>query len=210
MAIQLRAMDAEVGKKIHDRQPQDVFVTKSMSVSDAVGEILARTAGQQISRLTIIAHGIGVMMEANIPDGFNVSVPTPGPSNVSRAAPNVSRIYGGYGIAFGRDELTLATVAAFGRLNGRFTNGGIIVLFGCAAADTGPYLGERMSGDGPALMKAIARYAGAPVRASDSLQDVSINWYLGTADRGAWVGRTFLFMPDGRQVDESALPMSVY
>jgi len=134
----------------------------------------------------------------------------PGPANASRPAANVSRIYGGYGLEFGRDNVDLATVASFGRLRGRFTDGGMIVVFGCAAAERGPYLGEQLSGDGPALMRALARFAGAPVRASDSLQDVPMNWYLGTADRGAWRGRTFVFLPDGRQVDESLLAISVY
>lgn len=209
-AIQTRAMDFRVAPKLADPQPQDVLVTKSMSVADAVTAILAKSGGQPLSRLTLISHGWGVLMEANISEEFKVSVPTPGPSNVSRAAPNVSRIYGGYGLEFGRDNLDMGTVSAMGGLRGRFTDGGIIVVFGCAAADTGPNISDHMSGGGPALMKAISRFAGVPVRASDSLQEVPVNWYLGTADRGNFVGRTFLFKPDGQQVDESTLPMSVY
>lgn len=209
-AIQVRAMDFRVAPKLAGRQPQDVIVGETMSVADAVGEILTKSAGQPLSRLTLITHGYGVLMEANESPTRKASIATPGPANVSRAAPNVSRIYGGYGLEFGSDDLNLASAGAFGRLRGRFTDGGILVVFGCAAGDTGPYFGSHMTGDGPALMKAIARNAGVPVRASDTLQDVPVNWYLGTADRGAWVGRTFLFMPDGSQVDESTLPMSVY
>jgi hypothetical protein len=40
--------------------------------------------------------------------------------------------------------------------------------------------------------------------------EVFIDTFNDAADRRAWSGRTFLFMPDGRQVDESKLPMSVY
>src|SRR5262249_58492701 len=121
-----------------------------------------------------------------------------------------SRIYGGYGLEFGNDRLTLATVAAFGRLRGAFTEGGILVVFGCAAAERGPYLGERLSGDGPGLLAALAKLAGAPVRAADTLQDVVYNFYLKSADRGAWRGRTFLFHPHGPRIDRSTLKMSVY
>lgn len=209
-AIQMRAMDFRVASKLTDQQPQDVIVTESMSVADAVSAILSKCASQPLSRLTLISHGYGVLMEANVSPEYKASVPTPGPANVSRAAPNVSRIYGGYGLEFGRDDLDMTTVATFGRLRGHFTDGAIIVVFGCAAADTGPSLGRHLSGNGPSLMRAIAGYAGVPVRASDVLQEVPANWYLGTADRGAWAGRTFLFYPDGRQVDESTLPMSVY
>lgn len=209
-AIQVRAMDSRVAPRLADQQPQDVIVSEKMSVNDAVSAVLSKAAGQTLSRLTLISHGYASMMEGNLSQEHKISIPTPGPANVSRAAPNVTRIYGGYGLEFGRDNLDFATASAFGRLRGRFTDGAIIVVFGCAAGDTGPYFGEHLSGDGPGLMKAIARYAGVPVRASDSLQDVPVNWYLGTADRGPWVGRTFLFMPDGRQVDESSLPMSVY
>lgn len=209
-AIQTRAMDYRVADKLADPQAQDVFVTKSMSVSDAVSAILAKSGGKPLSRLTLISHGYGVLMEENASEEYKVSIATPGPSNVSRAAPPVSRIFGGYGLEFGRDNLDMGTVSALGALRGHFTDGGIIVVFGCAAADTGPNISDHMSGGGPALMKSISKFAGVPVRASDSLQEVPVNWYLGTADRGTFVGRTFLFKPDGSQVDESTLPMSVY
>jgi hypothetical protein len=208
-AIQVRVLDSSIAGKLTNQQPYDVIVKPTMTVSDAVSAVLSR-ASDPMSRLTLIAHGYGALVEGNIVPDHGVSVPLPGPSNVSRAGPNVSRIYGGYGLDLGKDDLNMRTASAFSRLNGHFTEGAIIVIFGCAAGDHGPYLGERLSGDGPALMRAIAQFAGVPVRAADSLQEVPVNWYLDTADRGPWVGRTLLFMPDGRQVDESTLPMSVY
>jgi hypothetical protein len=209
-AIQMRAMDHRVAEKLFDRQPWDVLVGGSMSVAGAVGAILSNLGSRKLSRLTLICHGYGALVEGNVAPGYSASVMPPGPPNFTPPAANYSKIYGGYGLEFGNDDLTLGTVAPFGRLKGAFTDGGLIVVFGCAAAERGPFLGEKLSGDGPALMKAMARLAGAPVRAADSLQVVSTNFYLGTADRGAWSGRTLLFQPDGRQVDESTLGMSVY
>lgn len=209
-AIQMRAMDYRVAPKLADREPYDVLVGKTMSVAGAVGTIVSNLGSRKLSRLTIIAHGYGSLVEGNLAPAEGVSVQLPGPPNFTQPPANFSKIYGGYGLEFGNDNLTLATVAPFGSLRGAFTQGGIIVVFGCAAADTGPYLSERLTGDGPALMKALARFAGAPVRAADSLQNVPTNFLLGTADRGPWTGRTFLFMPDGRQINESTQAISVY
>ena len=213
--VQVRAMDVRLDdhhaiRKLTDQEPQDVIVTEGMTVADAIRAILSKIGTSTMSRLTILSHGFNTLVEGNEVPDLDVSVQFPGPKNVSRAGAPISRVYGGYGLEFGSDQLNMTTVAPFAWLNGRFTEGGIIVLFGCAAADTGPYVSDTLSGDGPGLMKAIARLAGVPVRASDKFQDVPINWYLGTADRGPWAGRTFLFYPDGRQVDESSLPMSVY
>ena len=213
-AIQIRALDTRVASKLANREPTDVIVTDRMTVADAVAAILGNLGANQLSRLTLIMHGFGVLMEGNQAQGFNVSVPLPNQLNVSRASPNFSKIYGGYGLEFGRDNLSLDTVAPFARLKGKFTNGGLLVVFGCAAAGMGPDLGtikgERLSGDGPRLLRQLVLLARAPVRAADSLQQVTINWMLDSADRGPWTGRTFLFMPDGRQIDESKIPMSVY
>ena len=209
-AIQMRAMDYRVASKINDRGPYDVLVTESMSVAGAVSAIVSKIGSHKVSRLTLISHGYNEIVEGNEVPAYSVSVVLPGPPDVSQPPANFSKVYGGYGLEFGNDDLSMETAPAFGRLDGAFTDGGLIVVFGCAAAGSGPYLNQRLTGDGPALMKALARFAGVPVRASDSLQDVKFNFYLGTADRGPWNGRTFLFMPDGRQIDESKLPMSVY
>jgi len=214
-AIHIRALDADVAPKLANREPWDVIVTEKMTAADAVSAILANLGPNKLSRLTLIVHGVGVLMEGNRAAGHDMSVPLPNQLNVSRAPRNFSKIYGGYGLLVGKDILSLETCAPFQRLNGKFTDGALLVIFGCAAADTGPNLGTtfkgaRLSGDGPGLMQTLARLSGAPVRAADSLQQVPVNWMLGTADRGPWTGRTFLFMPDGRQIDESTLPMSVY
>ena len=213
-AIQIRALDTRLASKLANREPADVIVTARMTVADAVAAILRNLGANQLARLTLIMHGFGVLMQGNRAPGFNMSVPLPNQLNVSRPAPNFCKIYGGYGLEFGRDNLSLDTVAPFARLKGKFTDGGLLVIFGCAAADTGPDLGtingERLSGDGPRLLRQLAFLSGAPVRAADSLQQVTINWMMDSADRGPWRGRTFLFMPDGRQIDESKIPMSIY
>jgi len=209
-AIQVRAMDYRLASRLADQQPQDVIVEKSMTAADAVSAVLARSVHYVISRLTLISHGYAELIEGDTAPDHNMSVRLPGPANVSRSPAIFSRIYGGYGLEFGRGDLNMGSVATFGRLRGRFTDGAILVVFGCAAADKGPAIDAHLTGDGPGLMKELARQTGVPVRASDKLQEVPMNWYLGAADRGAWAGRTYLFMPDGRQVDESALNMSVY
>ena len=210
-SIQLRAMDYRLASKIYDREPQDIVVTKAMSVDGAVGAIRAKVGSNKIARLTLLCHGYNEILEGNTLPGYSASIAHPGtPSQSSVEPATFSRVYGGYGLEWGSDDVSLETVPAFGRLNGTFADGGIIVVFGCAAAGTGPAITQRLGGDGPALMRAIARFAGAPVRASDALQDVFIDTFNNAADRRAWAGRTFLFMPDGGQVDESKLPMSVY
>jgi hypothetical protein len=209
-AIQVRAMDFRLASKLADQQPQDVIVTESMTAADAVSAIIARSVHHVLSRVTLISHGYAELIEGDTAPDHKMSVRLPGPANVSRSPASFSRIYGGYGLEFGSDDLNMGNVATFGRLRGRFTDGAIMVVFGCAAADKGPAIDAHLTGDGPGLMKALARHTGVPVRASDKLQEVPVNWYLGAGDRGAWAGRTFLFMPDGRQVDESALQMSVY
>jgi hypothetical protein len=211
-SIHVRAMDTGVAKRLYNMLPQDVIVTDKMSVADAVGAILTSSMSTPMNRLTILCHGYAEIIEGDTAPSYNASVqiPKPGSSLTSVAPKTYSRIYGGYGLSFGRDDVSMTTVPAFGRLRGHFTEGAIIVVFGCAAADRGPYLNARLTGDGPALMKAIASYTGVPVRASDSLQEVPVDMFSGAADRGAWAGRTFLFTPDGRSVDESTRKMSVY
>jgi hypothetical protein len=211
-SVQLRAMDYRLASKIYDKEPQDIVVTSSMSVAAAVGLILAKVGSSRIARLTLLCHGYNTLVEGNTLPDYSASIPQLGtPSESSVEPATFSRVYGGYGLEWGDDDVNLTTVSAFGRLNGMFTAGGIIVVFGCAAAGSGgPAISQRLGGDGPALMRALARYAGAPVRASDALQDVFFDRFNDAADRKAWSGRTILFMPDGRQVDESKIPMSVY
>src|ERR1700757_1473921 len=156
-AIQIRAMDTRVCKKLNNQEPGDVLVTGNMTVADAVTAILSKLGCNQLSRLTLIMHGFGVLMHGNSAPEYNVSVPFPDQLNASRAEAPICRIYGGYGLEFGSDELSLQTVCAFGRLRNKFTSGGLLVIFGCAAADTGPDLGtingSRLTGDGPVLMR---------------------------------------------------------
>lgn len=219
--IQIRALDTRVCddmgavcRKLTNQEREDVLVTGKMTVADAVNAILSKLGCNQLSRLTLIMHGYGVMMYGNSSPYYNVSVPFPDQLHASRAETPFCRIYGGYGLQFGSDELSLETAGVFGRLKGKFTSEGLLVIFGCAAADTGPNFGTidgtRLSGDGPALLRRLASLTGASVRAADTLQRVVYNWYMGSADRGPWSGKTWLFTPDGQQIDESRIPMSVY
>jgi hypothetical protein len=211
-SIHVRVMDTGVAPRLYNMMPQDVIVTDKMSVADAVGAILTKCMSTPMNRLTILAHGYAEIVEGDTAPSYSASVQIPkaGSSRTSVSPKTYSRVYGGYGLSFGRDDVSMTTVPEFGRLRGHFTEGAIIVVFGCAAADRGPYLNERLTGDGPGLMKALASWAGVPVRASDSLQEVPVDMFSHVADRGPWAGRTLLFMPGGRTVDESKLPMTVY
>jgi hypothetical protein len=53
-------------------------------------------------------------------------------------------------------------------------------------------------------MRALAAATGASVRAPVRLQTVTQNWYLGIADRTAFVGPTYLFTPTGQQTLDAA------
>lgn len=217
-AIQIRAMDVRLAPKLANKEPADVIVDRNMTVAQAVSKIIANLGGNQLIRLTLICHGFNELMYGNEhrsadPPHGRLGGPYPLPGQLqgpfSPAPATFCRVYGGYGLEWGKDNLDFGTVIAFGALKGKFAPNGLLVIFGCAAADRGPDLGK-LSGDGPGLMRRLAALTGATVRVSDSLQQVPINWMTGQADRGAWSGRTFLFKPDGQQIDESKLNMSVY
>src|SRR5262249_10347910 len=98
----------------------------------------------------------------------------------------------------------LENASTFRQLRGRFSEDGVMEIFGCAAADTGPVLDSTLTGDGPTLMRTLAAATGAAVRAAIRLQQVTQNWYLKTADRGPFVGPTYLFKPNGQKIVETA------
>jgi hypothetical protein len=217
-AIQIRAMDVRVAPKLANKEPADLVVEQNMTVAQAVGKIIANLGGNQLIRLTLICHGFNTLMYGNEhrsadPPYGRLGGPYPLPGQrqgpFSAMPPAFCRVYGGYGLEWGKDNLDFGTVSAFAALKSKFAANGMLVIFGCAAADRGPDLGK-LSGDGPGLMRRLAALTGATVRVSDSLQEVPVNWMTGQADRGAWSGRTFLFKPDGQQIDESKLNMSVY
>lgn len=223
-AIQIRALDErltddpKLSAKLANKEPTDVIVDRNMTVAQAVSRIIANLGSNQLIRLTLICHGFAELMYGNErrrtdPPYGRISGPHTLPGQrqgpFTPAPATFCRVYGGYGLEWGKDNLDFGTVGAFGALKGKFAPNGLLVIFGCAAADRGPDLGQ-LSGDGPSLMRRLAALTGATVRVSDSLQEVPINWMTLQADRGAWSGRTFLFTPDGQQIDESKLNMSVY
>jgi hypothetical protein len=201
--------------KLPEMTPNDFVVPRTFSIEQVLVAIYDRLRGKRVSRLTMICQGIGVMVygdqETTQDDkGRNVTVGTlvlPGAARSLRSMA-VCKIYGGYGLFLGNGQLTLANASLFNQLRGWFTADGVLEICGCAAADTGPTLTTRdrgeLSGDGPALMSALAAATGAAVRAPIRLQNVNTNWYLGTADRTAFVGPTYLFKPNGQRVLESA------
>jgi hypothetical protein len=182
-------------------KPTDLVVPKTFSIEDVVAAIYDRAKGKQISRLTVICHGVGVMVYGDMETDSKKTVVLPG-SSKSHPSAAVCKIYGGYGLNLGKGTLSITNAPTFGQLKGWFSDGAVFEICGCAAADTGPAVGT-LTGDGPALMRALAAATGAAVRAPIRLQTVNQNWYLGTADRTAFAGPTFLFMPDGRQITET-------
>lgn len=201
-AIQMRivadGLEDNVKLKISDKGPTDFLVPESFTMKDIVAKIGSIAGRNPIGRLTLMCHGIGMMAEGEInADNGEVLRLPPGASKL------VSRIYGGYGLIIGREGLNSLTVRDWTALKGRFTPTGLVVVCGCAAADSGPTYttasGDILTGDGPALMKALSAATGASVVAAVRLQQLVMDWYLSTVDRGAFVGPTYLFKPDGTQ-----------
>lgn len=198
----MRILDGSLGSKVLDMRATDFVVPSTYSIKETATKIRALAGPNPISRLTLICHGVGMLAhgDTNPSTGERMRLP----NSVYKLA---CRIYGGYGLDLGKDSLDLTNVVDFSPLKGTFGQSGLIVIFGCAAADTGPthtVAGSTFTGDGPALMKKLAEVTGVPVVAAIQLQTVIQNWYLGTADRGPFVGSTYLFKPDGSQTLNAA------
>jgi len=193
--IEMRVVDGSLGRRIPDKGPADFLVPGSFSIMDIAAQIPALAGANPIGKLTLVCHGFGIMAHGDMYRSQSLSLPAGG-------SKLVCRVYGGYGLELGGEGLDLRNVNDFAALKGSFSSSGIIVVYGCAAADTGPTYnegGRTFTGDGPALMKALAAATGASVVAAVQLQTVVQNWYLGTVDRGPFLGATYLFTPDGRQ-----------
>ena len=181
----------------------DLVVPDSDSIKDIAAKICALARPNPIGRLTLICHGFGMMAYGDVysKNGEGLNLPTPD-------GKLVCRIYGGYGLELGKESLNLGTVGDFSLLRGNFGPNGLIIIFGCAAADTGPTYtlpdGRTITGDGPALMKRLAAVTGVPVVAAVNLQAVIQSWYLNTVDRGPFIGPTYLFKSDGSQTLNAA------
>jgi hypothetical protein len=202
-AIDMRVVDGSLDLKVANSGPADLVVSAHATMKEIVAKIGSAAGRNPIARLTLMCHGFGMMAygDTNSRTGEGLSLPGGG-------SKLVCRIYGGYGLELGSESLNLVTVGAWSSLKGRFTPNGLIVVFGCAAADTGPTYtlsdGKMLTGDGPALMKALSAATGVSVVAAVHLQNLVENWYLHTVDRGPFVGPTYLFRPDGTQTQNAA------
>jgi hypothetical protein len=208
LPINMRVLDGELGDKISDAGSHDFVVPNTFMINDVVVRIRARAGCNPINSLTLICHGIGIMVYGDrdvTETGRTVVLP-----GIKRSDPSESicRVYGGYGLRLGKEDLGLKNVCSFAALRGHFSSNGVIIIFGCAAADTGPTLtypdGSNLTGDGPKLMRILASHTGASVIAAARIQNAYQNWYLKTADRVAFNGDTYLFTPDGRQMRNAA------
>jgi hypothetical protein len=202
-ASDVRVLDSSLGRKVSNMGPTDLVVLDSFTIRDIAAKILALARPNRIGRLTVICHGFAMMAYGDVYPKTGQRLSLPNPANKL-----VCRVYGGYGLELGKQGLDLGTVGDFSLLKGNFDPNGLIIICGCAAADTGPThtvaSGATLTGDGPALMKKLAVVTGAPVVAAVQLQTVVQNWYLGTADRGPFIGPTYLFKPDGSQTLNAA------
>jgi hypothetical protein len=192
MAVNVRILDLRIAARFREPKPSDVIVASIRSLSWIIDQVLAQLGNDRIERMSIACHGY----EAGIAD--------------QRAM--ISRMAGGFGLQLGQDDLTFTTVGAFQRLNGKFTDSGMLDIYACAAAEDASQ-GNDFTGNGRALMQELAGWTNATVRASDSVQQYSagvrsalgglITWYEG-ADFGDWEGKVWLFAPDGRVTQDAS------
>lgn len=205
--IDMRVLDSRLGDKVSDRGSTDFVVPENYAINDVVAKIHGMAKEKPINRLTLICHGIGMMVYGDMYTKTGKTVVLPGITSSDPSA-SVCKIYGGYGLELGKEGLSLENVDNFRGLKGSFSCTGVFVICGCAAADTGPTYtdpsGRTLTGDGPKLMRALAAATGASVIAAVRLQTAVQNWYARTADRAAFVGPTYLFTPDGRQTLNAA------
>lgn len=202
-AIDMRVVDGSLDLKVSNSGPADFVVPSNSTMKEIVAKIASAAGRNPIARLTLMCHGFGMMAygDINSDTGEGLSLPRGG-------SKLVCRIYGGYGLELGKESLNLVTVYDWSSLKGKFTPNGLIVVYGCAAADIGPTYtdpnGKMLTGDGPALMKGLSAATGVSVVAAVHLQNLVQNWYLGTVDRGPFIGPTYLFRPDGTQIQNAA------
>ena len=193
--IELRVLDTRIGARFKRPRPSDIIVGSYTALSQVITWISDAAGSNRISRLSICCHGY---------EG--------GVENESMA---YSRVGGGFGLQLGSSDLTWNTVSDFGALAPKFGPGAMIDIYSCAAAEDATE-GTGFTGNGRALMRELAGYTGATVRASDAVQVYShgvrnrgfwgITFYTEYegVDFGEWEGAVWLFKPDGsRSRDKS-------
>jgi hypothetical protein len=186
--IELRVLDTRIGARFNKPRVSDIIVGTATSLSSLIDKITKACGSDKISRLSICCHGYE--------------------SGIENEKTAMSRVGGGFGLQLGSDDLTWKTVATFGDLNGKFSSGGMIDIYACAAAEDTTD-GTGFTGNGMLLMRELAGHAGATVRASDSVQiynaGVVDDTFLGIkygshyegVDFGQWEGNVWLFPADG-------------
>lgn len=188
--MELRVLDTRIGARFRNPRPSDIIVGSATPFSTMFRRINAALGSHKISRLSICCHG------------YEWGVADP------RVA--MSRMGGGFGLQLGATDLKWDSVSEFGALNGKFASGGMLDIYACAAAeDTSD--GTGFTGNGRLLMRELAGWTGATVRASDTIQEyhhgvvtttlfgyVISSDYAGV-DFGEWEGNVWMFTPDGHR-----------
>jgi hypothetical protein len=188
--INLRVLDTRIGGRFNRPKSTDIIVGSTTPLGQVVDRIVTAVGSNKLRTLSICCHGY----EAGVAD--------------ERAA--MSYNGGGFGLELGGDNLTWDTVSAFSPLYGKFASGAVMDVYSCAAAQDSSG-GQGFTGNGRLLMRELAGYIGAIVRASDTPQEYTagvvdlyvVSWYEGV-DFGEWEGNVWLFHPDGsRTLDKN-------
>lgn len=193
MSINLSVIDKRVfdNRCNWDGSPYQIVVDGQSCLSDVLAKIKSKAGQDKIGMLSILAHGYG----RKGADG---------------------KEYGGFGVEFCKEDITLKTAKDFSVLRELFADTALgIELIGCGAAAQYRFKtaeGRWVVGFGWRLCKLIAASAKTGVKASTELQKVSIGDYYYTrrvhgvptkvtvkcADAGAWEGQVWIFTPDGK------------
>ncbi|MDB5414991.1 MAG: hypothetical protein JWR10_3326 [Rubritepida sp.] len=194
-SIELRVLDTRIGARFKEPRPSDIIVGSVTPLSTLMTQITGALGSDRLGRLSVCCHGY----ESGVADP-RVAMSRPG---------------GGFGLQLGGDDLTWGTVSAFSSLSGKFANGGMFDIYACAAAeDTSD--GNGFTGNGRLLMRELAGYSGATVRASDSIQNytagvvattflgIQVGTHYSGVDFGEWEGNVWLFTPDGARSRDTA------
>ncbi|WP_425228227.1 hypothetical protein [Sphingomonas sp.] len=108
---------------------------------------------------------------------------------------SVARTSGGWGLQLGKRGLDLRNVALVRAWRNPKPLIGKIIIYACAAADTGKGNAGTV-GDGRRFMGEMALYSGATVIASSATQMFSRSMFLNRINFGEWEGPVFSFSPD--------------
>src|SRR5262249_47090632 len=134
--LRMRVLAGELGEKLPNMERTDLVVPDKTPIEKVVLSIYNRMLGRRVERLTLICHGVGALVYGDMyrdeAKGMWRRVALPGaPKLSSSRIPAVCRIYGGYGLYLGED-ISLENASTFRQLRGRFSEDGVMEIFGCA------------------------------------------------------------------------------